>query len=286
MVVNRSTQELQLSRRLPLKKIIIMFFLVIFGIIMMFPFVWTVLGSFKNLVEVSKYPPTFWPENPTFQNYRTVFQQMPFGRYYLNTAITSVAPTIITIFTATMAGYGFAKYDFTGKGLLFGLILSTMMIPYPATIVPLYVIVQRIGLIDTLWALIVVSLASAFGIFLMRQFCLTIPDDLLDAARIDGCSEFRIFTTIVIPLTKPALATLAIFAFSANWNSYIWPMLAINSRDLRTLAIAIPLFNGQFTQYPNLIYAASFMALIPIIVLYAFTQRYFTEGITMSGLKG
>lgn len=259
--------------------------LVSIGIIMFIPFFWMILGSFKTVQEVMQFPPTFIPKDPTIENYKEVFERLPFARYYMNTVITSVIPTVATVLTAAMAGFGFAKYRFTGRSVIFWLILATMMIPYPVTIVPLYVMAYRVGLVNTYTGLIVVSLSSAFGIFLMRQFCLSIPDDLLDAARIDGSSEFGIFFKIIIPLTKPALATLTIFTFTGNWNAYIWPLLIVNSDKLRTLSLAIPLFNGQYSNFPNLVYAASTMAVLPVILLFIFNQRYFTEGIAVSGMK-
>lgn len=255
------------------------------GIVMLIPFLWMVLGSFKTVREVMQFPPTFIPKDPTLNNYKEVFSRLPFSRYYMNTVITAVLPTIVTVFTAAMAGFGFAKYRFAGRSFIFWLILATMMIPYPVTIVPLYVMAYRVGLVNTYTGLIVVSLSSAFGIFMMRQFCLTIPDDLMDAARIDGSSEFGIFFKIIIPLTKPALATLTIFTFTGNWNSYMWPLLMVNTDRLRTLSLAIPLFNGQYSSFPNLVYAASTMAILPVILLFLFNQRYFTEGIAMSGMK-
>lgn len=265
----------------------VLYVLLIAGaVLMLAPFLWMLLGSFKTLQEVSQFPPTFIPKNPILSNYSEVFKRLPsFPRYYLNTIITSVIPTVVAVFTASMCGYGFAKYRFRGRKVLFWAILATMMIPYPVTIVPLYVIAFRLGLVNSYTGLIVVNLSTAFGIFLMRQFALTIPDDLLDAARIDGCNEFRIFGQIVLPLLKPALATLTIFTFTSNWNAYIWPLLIVNEDRLRTLSLAIPLFNGQYEQYPNLVFAASTMAILPVIILFVFNQRYFTEGITMSGLK-
>lgn len=281
--LERNVSELN---RNSLSLILIYLVLIALGLLMLFPFLWMVLSSFKPLHEVIRFPPTLLPVSPTVSNYTEVFARLNFARYYINTIITSVIPTTVTVLTASIAGYGFAKYEFPGRNAIFWLVLATMMIPYPVTIVPLYVIIHRLGLVDTYTGLIIVSLSSAFGIFLMRQFFLTIPDDLLDAARIDGCSELKIFTKIVWPLSKPALATLTIFNFSGNWNAYIWPMLVVNSDRLRTLSIAIPLFNGQFHQYPNLVYAASVMAVVPVILVFVFNQRYFTEGIALSGLKG
>ncbi|BAS26774.1 carbohydrate ABC transporter permease [Limnochorda pilosa] len=256
------------------------------GVLMIAPFLWMLLGSFKTLQEVSQFPPTFLPKDPILSNYTDVFERLPmFARYYLNTIVTAVIPTVVAVFTAAMAGYGFAKYRFRGGKIFFWAILATMMIPYPVTIVPLYVMAFRLGLVNSYAGLIVVNLSTAFGIFMMRQFALTIPDDLLDAARIDGCSEFRIFGQVILPLLKPALATLTIFTFTGNWNAYVWPLLIVNEDRLRTLSLAIPLFNGQYEQYPNLVFAASTLAILPVIILFVFNQRYFTEGITLSGLK-
>jgi multiple sugar transport system permease protein len=288
MTQNRNLDHSKGQRHVALGKIKVVLTyvaLVAIGFTMLIPFLWMVLGSFKNIREVMQFPPTFIPNEPTLSNYKEVFTRLPFARYYLNTIITSVIPTVVTVLTASMAGFGFAKYKFVGRGFIFWLILATMMIPYPVTIVPLYVMAYRAGLVNTYTGLIVVSLSSAFGIFMMRQFCMTIPDDLLDAARIDGSSEFGIYAKIIMPLTKPALATLTIFTFTGNWNAYIWPLLMINSDRLRTLSLAIPLFNGQYQSFPNLVYAASTMAVLPVIILFLFNQRYFTEGIAMSGLK-
>lgn len=288
MTQNRNLDHSKGQRHVALGKIKVVLTyaaLIAIGFTMLIPFLWMVLGSFKNIREVMQFPPTFIPNEPTLSNYKEVFTRLPFARYYLNTIITSVIPTVVTVLTASMAGFGFAKYKFVGRGFIFWLILATMMIPYPVTIVPLYVMAYRAGLVNTYTGLIVVSLSSAFGIFMMRQFCMTIPDDLLDAARIDGSSEFGIYAKIIMPLTKPALATLTIFTFTGNWNAYIWPLLMINSDRLRTLSLAIPLFNGQYQSFPNLVYAASTMAVLPVIILFLFNQRYFTEGIAMSGLK-
>lgn len=288
MTQNRNLDHSKGQRHVALGKIKVVLTyvaLIAIGFTMLIPFLWMVLGSFKNIREVMQFPPTFIPNEPTLSNYKEVFPRLPFARYYLNTIITSVIPTVVTVLTASMAGFGFAKYKFVGRGFIFWLILATMMIPYPVTIVPLYVMAYRAGLVNTYTGLIVVSLSSAFGIFMMRQFCMTIPDDLLDAARIDGSSEFGIYAKIIMPLTKPALATLTIFTFTGNWNAYIWPLLMINSDRLRTLSLAIPLFNGQYQSFPNLVYAASTMAVLPVIILFLFNQRYFTEGIAMSGLK-
>jgi len=249
------------------------------------PFVWLILSSFKSLQEVVLFPPTFFPKKPVFSNFREVFSMIPFGRYYLNSIITSVIPTVATVLTSSMTGMGFAKYRFAGRSLLFWIILSTMMVPFPATIVPLYVMVSRAGLVNTYAGLIVVGLSSAFGIFMMRQFIMSIPDELLDAARIDGASEFRIFLQVVMPLTKPAVATLTLFTFTNHWGAYIWPLIVVNSDRLRTLPLAIPYFSGQYFSFQNLINAASLMSIAPVLVLFMFTQRYFVQGIALTGLK-
>ena len=249
------------------------------------PFVWLVLSSFKSLQEVVLFPPTFFPKKPVLSNFSEVFRMIPFARYYLNSIITSVIPTAATVLTSSMTGMGFAKYRFAGRSFLFWIILSTMMVPFPTTIVPLYVMVSKAGLVNTYAGLIVVGLSSAFGIFMMRQFITSIPDELLDAARIDGANEFRIFLQIVMPLTKPAVATLTLFTFTGHWGAYIWPLIVVNSDRLRTLPLAIPYFSGQYFSFQNLINAASLMAIAPVLVLFMFTQRYFVQGISLTGLK-
>lgn len=252
---------------------------------MAMPFVWLVLSAFKTLPETVLFPPTFFPKNPTLSNFKEVFDTIPFGRYYLNSIITSVIPSIVSVLTCTMAGMGFAKYRFRGRNAMFWIILSTMMVPFPATIVPLYVMVSKVGLVDTRMGLIVVGLSSASGIFLMRQFIMSIPDELLDAARIDGASEFRIFGQIVVPLCKPAIATQSLFTFTSHWGAYIWPLICVNSDELRTLPLAIPYFSGQYYSFQNLINAASLMAVVPVLMLFLFAQRYFVQGITITGMK-
>ena len=266
---------------------VLAYIVVTLGAIMMaLPFVWLILSSFKTLEEISLFPPTFFPKNPTLSNFREVFERIPFARYYMNSIITSVIPTVVTVITCSMVGFGFAKYKFAGRDVLFWVILATMMVPFPATIVPLYVMMAKAGLVNTYAGLIIVGLSSASGIFMMRQFMMTIPDELLDAARIDGASEFRIFNQIVIPLVKPALATQTLFTFTGHWGAYIWPLICVNSDKLRTLPLAIPYFSGQYFSYQNLINAASLMAIAPVLILFLFTQRYFVEGITITGMKG
>ncbi|HBK60098.1 MAG TPA: hypothetical protein DDZ84_04805 [Firmicutes bacterium] len=255
------------------------------AVVMAMPFVWLVLSAFKTLPETVLFPPTFFPKNPTLSNFKQVFGTIPFGRYYANSIITSVIPSVVSVITCTMAGMGFAKYRFRGRNAMFWIILSTMMVPFPATIVPLYVMVSKVGLVDTRLGLIVVGLSSASGIFLMRQFIMSIPDELLDAARIDGASEFRIFGQIVVPLCKPAIATQSLFTFTSHWGAYIWPLIAVNSDELRTLPLAIPYFSGQYYSFKNLINAASLMAVLPVLILFLFAQRYFVQGITITGMK-
>ncbi len=255
------------------------------AVAMAMPFVWLVLSSFKTLQEIVMFPPTFFPRNPTLSNFKQVFDKIPFARYYLNSIITSVIPTAVSVLTCTMAGMGFAKYRFRGRDAIFWTILSTMMVPFPATIVPLYVMISKMRLVDTRLGLIIVGLSSASGIFMMRQFIMGIPDELLDAARIDGASELRIFRQIVVPLCRPAIATQALFSFTSHWGAYIWPLIVVNSDELRTLPLAIPYFSGQYYSFQNLINAASLMAVLPVLILFLFTQRYFVQGITITGMK-
>ena len=268
-----------------LRKLVVYALIIPGAILMAMPFVWLVLSSFKTLEEIVLFPPTFWPKNPTLDNFKQVFQMIPFGRYYMNSIYTAIVPTVVSVATAAMAGYGFAKYRFTGRNAIFWIILSTMMVPFPATIVPLFVMVSKMGLVNTRLGLIIVGLSSASGIFMMRQFVMTIPDELLDAARIDGASELRIFTQIVMPLCKPALATQTLFSFTAHWGAYIWPLIVVNSDRLRTLPLAIPYFSGQHYSYQNLISAASLMAILPVLIVFLFTQKYFVQGITLTGMK-
>lgn len=243
------------------------------------------LSTFKESWELYIFPPTLFPKKFTLANYREVLNTVPFSRYYLNSLFVTTCTVISTLFTSSLAGFAFAKYKFRGKRLIFKTLLSGMMIPYPVTIIPLYIMVFSLGLVDTYFALIVTGVAGIFGTFLMRQFILGIPDDLLDAARIDGCSEFGIYWRIILPSLKQPLSALAIFSFMSTWNAFLWPLLVVNRDELRTVQLGIQYFTQQYGSLVHLQLAAAAMGILPILVLYLILQRHFIQGITLTGLK-
>jgi multiple sugar transport system permease protein len=268
---------------------IAVYFLLILGLSMtLMPFLWMILSSFKTSAEILRTPPTFWPENPTFNNYLTILNdpKLPLARFYGNSLFVAVANVTSTLFTSSLVGFLFAKYQFRGKRLLFGWFLLTMMIPGQITMIPGYLILARVGLLNSLWGLIVFSALDAFGIFMLRQFIEALPNELLDAARIDGASEWALYWRIVLPQLGPPLATLGILAFMQNWNAYLWPMVVLTKIDRRTLPIILTWYNSQHSTQPNITMAATVMIVIPILIVYFIFQRWIVRGFAMSGLKG
>jgi len=266
----------------------LVYFLLILGLsVTLTPFAWMILGSFKTATEIIQTPPTFWPENPTLDNYRTIVQdpRLPLLRFYGNSAFVTITNVITTLFTSSLLGFLFAKYEFRGKRLLFGWFLLTMMIPGQMTMIPGYLILAKVGLLNTLWGLIVFSALDAFGIFMLRQFIETLPNELLDAARIDGASEWQIYWRIVLPQLGPALATLGTLSFMGNWNAYLWPMVVITRLERRTLPIILTWYSTQHTTRPNIVMAATVLIVIPILFVYFFFQRWIVKGIALTGFK-
>ena len=253
------------------------------------PFAWMIGTSFKSSTEIIHLPPTLFPQHPTIQAYNTIFNDpnVPLGRFYLNSIIVSACVVIMVLFTSSLVGFVFAKYRFWGKNFFFTMVLATMMIPFQVLMIPAYLILVRIGLVDNLLGLIIPSMTSAFGIFLMRQFIESIPTELIDAARIDGCSEFGIYFRIILPQLGAALATLAIFQFMATWNDYLWPLIVITTTAKRTLPIMLSWYStaiGRVSRY-DLTMAASILVIIPVLIAYLIFQRWVVRGIALTGFK-
>lgn len=268
-------------------RVILYLFLIVMCIIMLTPLVWMLSTASKSLQEVSSPQFNLLPEDfQLVQNFVSAFERAPILKYFGNSFVVAIAVTIGRVLLCALAGYSFAKFNYPGREFLFRIVLSTMMIPFYVVVIPLYIVVFQLGWLNSLTALIVPGLVNAFGIFLMRQFMLGIPQELLDAARIDGASEPRLFVTIILPLVRPALAALAVFTFMSSWDSYIWPLLAVTSQDLLTLPLGLSAFKDEYVTIYNELMAVSLIALIPTFLLYAFFQRQFVEGITMSGIKG
>ncbi|MGW0229905.1 carbohydrate ABC transporter permease [Actinopolymorpha singaporensis] len=249
------------------------------------PFVLMVSNSLKTAQEIIQVPPSLLPEHPTFANFAFVLQNSPYLVWYRNSLLVAVSVTVLTLFTSSIAGYIFAKFTFPGKNVVFVVLLSTMMIPAPVLLIPSYLVMNFLHLLNTLWALVVGSIVSAFGIFLMRQFIAAIPDDLVDAARLDGAGEFAIYWRVILPLTGPALAALGIFTFLGSWNDYLWPLIVINDQDKMVVPLALTYFNSQHAQRSDLVMAAATMAVVPVCVVFLFFQRRIVNAFVLTGIK-
>jgi len=264
------------------------FILVPASLIALLPFVWMILSSFKTLKEIREVPPTFVPKEFTLDNYQKVLtdKNLPLGIFYRNSAIIAFANVVQVLFTSSLFGYIFAKFEFKGKKVLFWFILSLMMIPTQMTMIPGYLILARLGLINNLLGLIIPAAIDAFGIFLFRQFALSIPNELLDAARVDGAGEFHIYYRIVLPQLGPALATFGMLTFMFNWNAYLWPLIVLTEKNVRTLPIILTWFSNQQVDKTNLTMAASVLVILPVLFVFLLVQKWIVEGITLSGMKG
>lgn len=252
--------------------------------IVVFPFLWMLFTSLKPFAEL--FGLTILPQEPTLDNYATVLGETAFARWFLNSLIIGLVTTVSVLFFDSLVGYTLAKFEFWGKNFIFVMILSTLMIPTEMLVIPWYVGVVGLNLTDTYLSIMFPGLISAFGVFLMRQFFSTLPDDLIDAARIDGMSEFGVFWRVAMPLVRPALASLAIFTFLGNWNAFLWPLVVIQSPEMRTLPVGVALFSGEAGTQWGLIMAASSLAVIPVMIVFAIFQRQIIEGVVLTGMKG
>ena len=251
------------------------------------PFFYIMVSSLKNEAELRKTPPDFFPQEPTLKHYITILtnEDIPIERNLMNSVIVSLARVFITLFTSSFAGYIFAKYHFKGKNLAFGVILIQIMIPFQVVMIPNYLLVVKFGLIDSLWALIIPSMVDAYGIFMMKQFIESMPAELMDAARIDGASEFGLYSQIILPQMGPPLASLGIFTFMATWNDYLWPLIVLTSPEKRTIPLLLVWFQTQHSANQGLVLAASILTLLPIFFVYIFLQRWIVDQATQSAFK-
>ncbi len=273
------------SKNIPLR-ILAYAFLILGAIVTLLPLIWMVSASFKPLSEIMMIPPTLIPRAPTLDNYKQVFRQFPFGRYFLNSVIVSVVVVACVLLTSSLAGYSLAKFDLPGSNFIFYMFLSSLMVPFQTRMIPLYRMMVSFKWIDTLRGVMFPWLIDAFGIFLMRQFISTIPNDLIEAARIDGASEPYIFGKIILPLSKQGLSALAIFTLTANWEEFLWPLIVSTSDASRTLPVGLQSFAEQYGTNLHWQMAGSVVAVAPMIVIFLILQRQFIEGIAMTGLKG
>jgi multiple sugar transport system permease protein len=242
--------------------------------------------SVQTLAETRHFPPVMVPSSVHLENYTEVLRQAPFARWFLNSLLVTVAVVLGNLLFCSLAGYAFARIKFFGREVVFILVLATLMIPFQVIMIPTFLIVRKLGLIDTLGALIVPNLASAFGIFLLRQFFRTLPVELEEAARIDGASRLGVLFKIILPLSGPALATLAVVIFLWTWNDFLWPLVTIYSQHNMTLQLGLTTFQGAHSANTNLLMAANVMSMVPVLALFFVAQRYFIRGIATTGLKG
>jgi multiple sugar transport system permease protein len=257
----------------------------IFAALAILPFLYMVSLSLQTEAQTFAGVPVIIPPTPHFQNYIDIWVKAPFARFFLNSLIVAGTVTLSHLFFDPLAGYVFAKFRFPFKNVLFLLILGTLMIPFFVRMIPLYIMMAELGWLNTYQVLIVPSLMSAYGIFLMRQFILPLPYELIDAARIDGCSEFGIYWRVILPQLKPALATLGLFTFLFQWDDFLWPLITVNTTDMRTMPIGLTLFNQEFFTQWQYTAAGAIVMLVPILILFLCTQRYFVHGIVLSGMK-
>ena len=265
---------------------VIFLILVLIGATMLFPFLWMVIGSLKPKAELFAVPMNLFPSTWMWKNYGDVLKKIPFVTFYVNTAKIAVFSTMGQVITCALSAYAFAKLRFKGRDFLFMLYLATMMIPYQVTMIPQYELMNKLNLLNSHAALIILHCFSPFGVFLLRQFFVSIPDSLIEAARIDGAKDFRILSQIVLPLSKSALATLVTLKFLDSWNEFTGPLIFLNEKEKFTLQVGIRMFQQENGTEYTLIMAATTMSLIPIVLLYVFAQKYFIEGIAAAGVTG
>jgi alpha-1,4-digalacturonate transport system permease protein len=253
--------------------------------IFFFPILWIFLSSLKPQSELFTFPLTFLPANPTFQNFIGAFKSGNFLRYFYNSTFVAVVSTFITVLINTMAGYALSKYFFKGRDLIFFVMIATLMIPLQVILVPIFILEKNLGLLNSLWGIIIPPAATPTGIFLARQYMLTIPNSLIEAARIDGGGEWFIFQKIILPLAKPIIATLAIFSFMWRWNDFLWPFIVLSRQKKYTLQLALANFVGQYDVDWSRLLSMTVISIIPLIVVFLVFQKYFIKGMTSGGVK-
>ena len=259
--------------------------IVVVALFVIFPFVWMVLTSFKTDKDVFSLPSQLWPTHWSLTGYMNIWNELPFARLFLNSVIFAGGVTVLSVIFDSMAAYALARLDFPGKNIALILVIATLMVPYQITLIPLFQMIFDFHWLDTYQGLIVPRATSAFGIFLLRQFFVSIPRDLDSAARIDGAGEFRIYAQIMMPLAKPALATLAVFQFMNNWNDFLWPLVVTSSTEMRTIPAGLTLFGGQYVVDYAVLMAGATISLLPLALAFFLAQRYFVQGIATTGLK-
>ena len=272
--------------RLKMSKIVLFIIMCFVALFMLVPFFWSFSTSVKTAGEVFEYPPKWIPQSIHWENYSQVWEIAPFGQYLLNSTVVSVMVTILTLLTASLAAYAFARLEFRGRDFIFMLYLGTMMIPSQVTMIPNFIFIKLLGWTDTYTGLILPNVFTALGVFLLRQFFMTIPKEYEDAAKIDGASRFHIYLHVILPLSIPALSTLAVFTFVFQWNNLMWPLIVVNKDIMKTLTLGLATFQGMYSTNWSLLMAAAVMGIIPSFAIFVLGQKYLIKGITLSGIKG
>lgn len=262
-------------------------FLIVVGLTMLLPFIWMVSSAFKPEIEIFSFPIKWIPQNPIFTNFESIFSgTYDFSNFYFNSFKIATAVTVIQLFTCSLAGYAFSKINFPGRDKIFVCYLSTLMVPFQVTMIPLFIIMKNLKLLDTHWSLILMSAFSAYGVFLLRQFYMGIPNELSEAAKLDGCGHFRIYTQIMLPNIKPALASLGLFTFLGQWNDFLAPLIFLKSTKLMTVPLGLKTFVSEYNVEYGKMMAGTAIAILPIVIVFFIAQRYFIEGIALTGVKG
>jgi multiple sugar transport system permease protein len=259
--------------------------LILSSLVFMVPFLWMFLSSFKPALEIIQIPPTFIPKKFTLVNFRTIFERLHFWRFFLNSIVVSIAVTIIAMFTSSLAGFVFTKFDFPGREALFIVFLAGLMIPFAVIVLPMYLFVSKIGLQNSYLGLIIPLCVSPFGIFLVRQFMEGIPMEMIEAARIDGASNMWIYFRIMIPLSSAGIGGVGVFTFLWTWNQLWWPLMIISKQDMRTLPLAIAALTFQHAKRYDMIVTGATLAIVPVMIVFAFAQRRLIKGVTLTGMK-
>ncbi len=270
-------------------RILIYLILVVISVIMSLPFIWMILTSFKSLVEALAFPPTWIPREFRWQNYPEVLTRYAFVKYFVNTVFVAVCRTSTQVLICSFAAYAFARMRFPGRNVLFIIYLATLMIPIHVILIPNFMLMRFFSWVDTFYALIIPTIfggGMVFGIFLLRQFFLTIPQDLVDASKLDGCSPLRTYVQIILPLAKPALVTFGVLSFLWSWNDFLWPLIITSSEDKWILSVALSILQGQYWSHIEYVMVGGVIAILPVIVIYVTAQRYIVKGITLTGMGG
>ncbi|PRX09111.1 carbohydrate ABC transporter permease [Martelella mediterranea] len=274
------------GRKIKLSTVALYALIIVITIIMLLPFAWMLSASLKFNREVFEFPIHWIPENPRWSNYVQIWTKIPLGLFVFNTAKITIMVTLLQLFTSSFAAYAFAKLKFPYRDVLFLGYIATIAMPWQVYMVPQFILMREFGLYNTHWALIALQAFTAFGVFLMKQFYMSIPDELCEAARVDGMNEYQIWWKIMLPLSKPALSTLTIFTFVFAWNDFLGPMIYLTQTDLKTIQIGLRMFISQYSAEYGLIMAASVVAIIPVLAVFLALQRFFVEGVANAGLKG